>query len=144
MAPTEGRVARPERRWGCRRGNPCSMTAVVERHVVLYCMMLIDRSATLEVLAEDDHLHSSPVMTRVRVSVTDVNDNAPIIELMPSTGVTSQGSDVTRWRLNVTEHALNGTFVGHVTVSDADDAGNQRVTCSLRSSDQQHAVSVPC
>jgi len=22
MAPTEGRVARPERRWGCRRGTP--------------------------------------------------------------------------------------------------------------------------
>jgi len=21
-APTEGRVARPERRWGCRRGTP--------------------------------------------------------------------------------------------------------------------------
>jgi len=25
MAPTEGRVARPERRWGCRRGNPNTM-----------------------------------------------------------------------------------------------------------------------
>jgi len=22
MAPTESRVARPERRWGCRRGTP--------------------------------------------------------------------------------------------------------------------------
>jgi len=22
MAPTEGRVAKPERRWGCRRGTP--------------------------------------------------------------------------------------------------------------------------
>jgi len=22
MAPTEGRVARPELRWGCRRGTP--------------------------------------------------------------------------------------------------------------------------
>jgi len=22
MAPTEGRVARPERRWGCPRGTP--------------------------------------------------------------------------------------------------------------------------
>jgi len=22
MAPTEGRVAGPERRWGCRRGTP--------------------------------------------------------------------------------------------------------------------------
>jgi len=24
MAPTEGRVAKPERRWGCRRGTPSS------------------------------------------------------------------------------------------------------------------------
>jgi len=22
MAPTEGKVARPERQWGCRRGTP--------------------------------------------------------------------------------------------------------------------------
>jgi len=22
MAPIEGRVVKPERRWGCRRGNP--------------------------------------------------------------------------------------------------------------------------
>jgi len=22
MAPTQGRVVRPERRWGCRRGTP--------------------------------------------------------------------------------------------------------------------------
>ena len=26
MAPTEGRVARPERRWGCRRGTPRQQT----------------------------------------------------------------------------------------------------------------------
>ena len=93
------------------------------------------RSATLEVLAEDDHLHSSPVLTRVHVIVRDVNDNAPVIELMPSDpGVTSSDrpDDVTRWRLNVTEHAPNGTFVGHVTVSDADAAGSQPVTCTLR------------
>jgi len=98
-----------------------------------------DRSATLEVLAEDDHLHSSPVLTRVHVSVLDVNDNAPVIELMPSTSVTSEG-DVTWWPLNVTEHAPNGTFVGHVMVSDADAAGNQRVTCSLRRADNEHTV----
>ena len=27
MAPTEGRVARPERRWGCRRGTPTLLVA---------------------------------------------------------------------------------------------------------------------
>lgn len=100
-----------------------------------------DRSVTLDVLAEDDQLHSSPVLARVRVSVRDVNDNAPVIELMPSTTVTSE-RDVTWWQLNVTEHASNGTFVGHVIVSDADDAGNQRVTCSLRHADDQHMVRV--
>jgi len=26
MAPTEGRVARPERRWGCRRGTPVRLS----------------------------------------------------------------------------------------------------------------------
>jgi len=25
MAPTEGRVARPERQWGCRRGTPMAI-----------------------------------------------------------------------------------------------------------------------
>lgn len=100
---------------------------------------MYDRSATLEVLAEDDHLHSSPVLTRVRVTVRDVNDNAPVIELMPSTSMTSE-RDVTWWQLNVTEHAPNGTFVGHVTVSDADDGGSQRVTCLLRRVDNEHLV----
>jgi len=27
MAPTESRVAKPERRWGCRRDTPCSNNA---------------------------------------------------------------------------------------------------------------------
>jgi len=27
MAPTEGKIARPERRWGCRRGTPVDRTA---------------------------------------------------------------------------------------------------------------------
>jgi len=28
MAPTEGRVARPERWWGCRRGTPTKQTNI--------------------------------------------------------------------------------------------------------------------
>jgi len=37
MAPTEGRVDRPERRWGCRRGTPRSLSNVLlHRFVVLY------------------------------------------------------------------------------------------------------------
>jgi len=31
MAPTEGRVAKPERRWDCRRGTPCN---VVRHHII--------------------------------------------------------------------------------------------------------------
>jgi len=97
-------------------------------------------SATLEVLADDDQLQSSPVMTRLLVSVRDVNDNPPVIELMPATAVTSPGrdGDVTTWRLEVAEHARNGTFVGHVMVSDADASGQQRVTCSLRQPTDDH------
>jgi len=30
MAPTEGRVAKPERRWGCRRGTPVYTSACSE------------------------------------------------------------------------------------------------------------------
>jgi len=26
MAPTEGRIAKPERQWGCRRGTPDATT----------------------------------------------------------------------------------------------------------------------
>jgi len=114
-------------------------------YVKLWVRWLCDRSATLEVLAEDDHLHSSPVLARVHVNVLDVNDNAPVIELMPSTSVTSQRDDVTWWQLNVTEHASNGMFVGHVTVSDADDGGSQRVTCSLHHVDNHRTVRLlPC
>jgi len=29
MAPTEGRVAKPERRWGCRRGTPASSYFII-------------------------------------------------------------------------------------------------------------------
>jgi len=39
MAPTEGRVARPERRWGCRRGTPrsiWSLTLEVQRENAPY------------------------------------------------------------------------------------------------------------
>ena len=97
----------------------------------------------MEVLAEDDQSQSSPVLTRVRVSVRDVNDHAPLIELMPSERYNDDvtvTSDVTWWQLNVSEHAGNGTFVGHVMVSDADHAGSQRVNCLLRRADNQPTV----
>jgi len=30
MAPTEGRVARPEQQWGCRRGTPTMGHEVID------------------------------------------------------------------------------------------------------------------
>jgi len=34
MAPTEGRVARPERRWGCRRGTPRNLLDIETSNLV--------------------------------------------------------------------------------------------------------------
>jgi len=36
MAPTEGRVARPERRWGCRRGTPISLPSTEVLLAIVY------------------------------------------------------------------------------------------------------------
>jgi len=30
MAPTEGRFAKPERRWDCRRGSPMKVTTLIQ------------------------------------------------------------------------------------------------------------------
>jgi len=34
MAPTEGRVARPERQWGCRRGTPIHTLPIQESRLL--------------------------------------------------------------------------------------------------------------
>jgi len=36
MAPTEGRVARPERRWVCRRGTPSQQLKRVQNNCMGY------------------------------------------------------------------------------------------------------------
>jgi len=41
MAPTEGRVARPERRWGCRHGTP---NTVQKHHTQMYTLLSILQS----------------------------------------------------------------------------------------------------
>jgi len=44
MAPTEGRVARPERRWSCRRGTPASKQVIhtsVTQGLQLKCYCLV-------------------------------------------------------------------------------------------------------
>jgi len=40
MAPTEVRVARPERQWGCRRGTPQSMEGHALAVLVSCCLWL--------------------------------------------------------------------------------------------------------
>jgi len=40
MAPTEVRVARPERRWGCRRGTPNRRMDTAWRHRSCYAQHL--------------------------------------------------------------------------------------------------------
>jgi len=47
MAPTEGRVAKPERRWGCRRGTPSperGMVGIRHNCAVLITIKLFDWS----------------------------------------------------------------------------------------------------
>ena len=62
----------------------------------------------------------------VVVRVSDVNDNAPVIAV--NTLTTSDAEVV-----EVVENAAAGTFVGHVTVRDADSGSNAQITCSLTS-----------
>jgi len=44
MAPTEGRVARPERRWGCRRGTPTKFGLLRIDSASVWCLPLVSRS----------------------------------------------------------------------------------------------------
>jgi len=62
----------------------------------------------------------------VVVRVSDMNDNAPVIAV--NTLTTSDAEVV-----EVVENAAAGTFVGHVTVRDADSGSNAQITCSLTS-----------
>jgi len=52
MAPTEGRVARPERRWGCRRGTP-SQNNTIRYYVPVVSMPFVQRYRSI---APSDHL----------------------------------------------------------------------------------------
>ena len=46
MAPTEGRVARPERRWGCRRGTTCASTVGSSFVTLIYSILDYDITYT--------------------------------------------------------------------------------------------------
>jgi len=44
MAPTEGRVAKPERRWSCRRGTPTPSTFSTKNSASLSVFVGVDVS----------------------------------------------------------------------------------------------------
>jgi len=41
MAPTEGRIAKPERQWGCRCGTPNSITEKTHQLTVFHMFAVI-------------------------------------------------------------------------------------------------------
>lgn len=66
-------------------------------------------------------------MTKVAIRVIDVNDNAPRIVLNDRAG----DAEVT-----VEEEGTAGSFVAHISVSDADSGSNGAVQCALMESDE--------
>ena len=86
----------------------------------------------LYVVASDRPEVEEPLssIATVEVHVVDVNDHAPRIRVnAPSSDVTGNGSENTT--LTVTSDAPSGSFVGHVTVDDADAGKNGRFRCRL-------------
>jgi len=45
MAPTEGRVGKPERRWGCRRGTPSDLQ--LQNTCLHSCCMFVSQCMSL-------------------------------------------------------------------------------------------------
>ena len=76
----------------------------------------------LSVEAHDKGADSMPAEATVVVRVSDMNDNAPVISINTLTSSTDA---------EVAENSPVGTFVAHVSVVDADDKNNGRVSCFL-------------
>ena len=76
----------------------------------------------LTVLAYDGGADSFPVSTPVVIRVVDVNDNPPVIDV---NFMTSSGHG------EVAENAPVGTFVCHVSVTDADSGDNGQFRCEI-------------
>jgi len=86
----------------------------------------------LYVVASDKPEVEEPLssIATVEVHVVDVNDHAPRIRVnAPSVYPTGNGNGNTT--LTVERNAPSGTFVGHVTVDDADSGENGRFRCRL-------------
>lgn len=85
---------------------------------------------TLEVLAQDQGPGSAPVMTRVVVTVRDVNDNEPEIRLDQSALSETDEHDGKQY-VHVTEHCANNTYVIQMTITDPDEGPAGSVHCFL-------------
>ena len=86
----------------------------------------------LYVVAADEPEVEEPLssIATVEVRVTDVNDHAPRIRVN-APRATGTGSGNGNTTLRVERGAPSGTFVGHVTVDDADSEENGRFRCRL-------------
>lgn len=84
----------------------------------------------LSVVAEDSGQFPTPAHASLVVKVIDVNDHSPRISIDTSS-TNSEHSSSSYAQPEVAEHSPPGTFVGHVTVTDADSGSNGIVHCEL-------------
>ena len=108
-------------------GEIVTVGALDHEHQALY---------RLYVVASDKPEVEEPLssIATVEVHVLDVNDHAPRIRVnAPNADATENGNG--RTTLAVERDAPSGTFVGHVTIDDADSGENGRFQCRLSGAD---------
>lgn len=109
----------------------------------------------LSVVAEDAGPYPFPALASLRVRVIDVNSHSPRITVDAMSGAGSHHDDDVisggTGQPEVEENRPAGTFVAHVTVTDADSGRNGIVSCELSGMQTQRSfivivmnVSVPC
>ena len=108
---------------------------------VVYVRGVIDYEQTsvyhLVVVARDRGPDAVASEATVVVHVKDVNDNSPLVvaSTLQHGAAGSASGVVTRNRspavADVVEDSATGTFVAHVSVTDADSGNNGRVNCTM-------------
>ncbi|ESO02155.1 hypothetical protein HELRODRAFT_188599 [Helobdella robusta] len=83
-----------------------------------------NKNYVLTVQADDAGVGSLPNFTLVTVNVTDINDNYPVVVV---SALTDTGTP------SIEENQKLGTFVAHITVSDADSGVNGETNCHMES-----------